>query len=102
MIRDLDARDNQDYSSQYQPDLWYESHEDMNNWDNPSSAPLPEQQSSLPNVLMHLSPNTSFSYDENSTILPFRHVPLDSLSGLSPPVTAALANNNITPFFPAV
>ncbi|PKC54366.1 hypothetical protein RhiirA1_477445 [Rhizophagus irregularis] len=119
MIRDLDARVDWfstqlvDHSSRiekleaaYQPDLWYESHEDMNNWDNPSSAPLPEQQSSLPNVLMHLSPNTSFSYDENSTILPFRHVPflyqlLDSLSGLSPPVTAALANNNITPFFPA-
>ncbi|GBC48169.2 hypothetical protein GLOIN_2v1783829 [Rhizophagus irregularis DAOM 181602=DAOM 197198] len=88
MIRDLDARVDwfstqlvdhsfriEKLEAAYQPDLWYESHEDMNNWDNPSSAPPPEQQSSLPNVLMHLSPDTSFSYDENSTILPFRHVP---------------------------
>ncbi|POG63621.1 hypothetical protein GLOIN_2v1783829 [Rhizophagus irregularis DAOM 181602=DAOM 197198] len=94
MIRDLDARVDwfstqlvdhsfriEKLEAAYQPDLWYESHEDMNNWDNPSSAPPPEQQSSLPNVLMHLSPDTSFSYDENSTILPFRHqdpIPADS------------------------
>ncbi|PKY31195.1 hypothetical protein RhiirB3_448679, partial [Rhizophagus irregularis] len=61
-----------------------ESHEEMYNWNDADRTSAPKQQSSTLNMIMHISPETSFSHDGPANVLSSRHIPFSTSAVLQP------------------
>ncbi|CAB5183888.1 unnamed protein product [Rhizophagus irregularis] len=56
----------------------------MYNWNDADRTSAPKQQSSTLNMIMHISPETSFSHDGPANVLSSRHIPFSTSAVLQP------------------